>query len=406
MTAATGANRGPLQLPDDEREVRAMLLRAVEPGTLPVFRLAAQAGVRATLEAILAGRPIGQADVDGMRARLAPGCARQDLAAAAEHGARLVIPSDAEWPAGMPDLERVGLGSFGLYVRGEVGDLAGYVERSVAIVGTRASTPYGNEVAAGLAAGLASRGWTIVSGLAYGIDGAAHRGALAAPAGSAGTVAVLACGVDHAYPRGHADLLARIVDCGGAVVSEHPPGTAPFRTRFLIRNRVIAALTRGTVVVEAAARSGARTTARYAAGLGRPVMAVPGPITSRESVGCHQMLRDDPTVGLITTVDDVVEMVGEIGELAPRPQGPVVARDRLSPVDGRVLDAVPVTRPATVESVAVAAGVAVPRTATVLHTLAAAGFVALRDGGWVLSPAAAAERRASARGQDALGLDW
>lgn len=406
MTAGARTGTSPVTVPDDERLVRAMLLRAVEPGTLPVLMLATQAGVRDTLDTILRGFPIGQADVEGMQGRLWPGCAEQDLEAAARCGARLVIPSDPDWPAGMRDLDRVRLGSFGLYVRGEVADIGACVDRSVAIVGTRAATAYGVDVASGLAAGLAGAGWTVVSGLAYGVDGAAHRGALGAPAGSAGTVAVLACGVDQAYPRRHGTLLHAILTSGGAVISEHPPDSAPFRTRFLIRNRLIAALSRGTVVVEAAARSGARTTARYAGGLGRAVMAVPGPVSSHESVGCHQLLRDDPTVGLVTCVADVIEMVGEIGDLAPRPQGPVAARDRLCPVDGRVLDAVPVKQPAEVASIAVAAGVAVPRAVAVLESLALAGFVVARDGGWVLSPAAAEDRRTRARGQDPLELDW
>lgn len=383
-----------------------MLLRAVEPGTEPLLTLAAQAGVHETLTAILGGLAIGKADVDGMRERLSDGCAAEDLEIAARHGARLVIPGDPEWPAGMRDLARVGLASFGMYVRGELTDLAAYVDRSVAIVGTRASTAYGEEIASGLALGLAERGWAIVSGLAFGIDGAAHRGAMAARDGSAGTVAVLACGIDQVYPRAHTRMWRSILERGGAIVSEQPPGAAPYRTRFLVRNRLIAALSRGTVVVEAAARSGARTTARYAGGLGRPVMAVPGPVTSHESVGCHQLLRDDPTVGLVTSVADVVEMVGEIGDLAPRPQGPMGSRDRLSAVDGRVLDAVPVLRPAPVAKIAVAAGVAVPRTVAVLESLALAGFVAPRDGGWLLSPQVAEERRSRSRGQDPFDLDW
>ena len=155
------------------------------------------------------------------------------------------------------------------------------VDRSVAIVGSRASTAYGEHVAGELGHQLAERGWTVVSGGAFGIDAAAHRGALAA---EAPTVAVLACGVDRPYPAAHGALLHRIAETG-LLVSEWPPGAAPHRHRFLVRNRLIAALTRGTVVVEAAARSGAQATARRARKLGRQVLVVPGPVTSAMSVG-------------------------------------------------------------------------------------------------------------------------
>ena len=186
--------------------------------------------------------------------------------------------------------------------------------RAVAVVGARACTVYGEHVAGDLAAGLGDRGWTVVSGGAYGIDAAAHRGSLAV---DAPTVAVLACGVDVAYPAAH-DGLLRSVRAMGVVVSELPPGARPTRRRFLDRNRVIAALGRGTVVVEAALRSGALNTAGHADELSRTVMAVPGPVTSAASAGCHELLRARGAA-LVTDAADVLDLVGRPGDRRPRP---------------------------------------------------------------------------------------
>jgi DNA processing protein len=157
-------------------------------------------------------------------------------------------------------------------------------------------------VAAGIAAAVAARGWTVVSGAAYGVDGAAHRGALVA---GGITIAMLACGIDRAYPTGHADLIAAIGQAG-VIVSEQPPGRPVSRTRFLDRNRVIAALSVGTVVVEAGRSSGSMHAARDAAELGRPLMAVPGPVTSSASGGCHLLIQRGDAV-LVTCGADVIE---------------------------------------------------------------------------------------------------
>ena len=190
------------------------------------------------------------------------------------------------------------------------------------------ATDYGLTVAGELGAGLGERGWTVVSGLAFGIDAAAHRGALAA---GGATIAVLASGVDVAYPRAHRSLYDQVV-AEGLAVSEQPPGDPPQRARFLVRNRLIAALSAGTVVVEAAPRSGARSTARHAGELFRHVMAVPGPVTSTLSAGCHQLLRDRPDAVLVTKTDEVIEQVGALGEFAERVSGPVRRRDLLGPI--------------------------------------------------------------------------
>jgi DNA processing protein len=181
----------------------------------------------------------------------------------------------------------------------------------VAVVGARDASSYGESVAGSLGADLVLDGWTVVSGAALGIDAAAHRGALAAE-GSEGlvpTVAVLGCGVDRPYPPTHGGLLDRIA-ASGAVVAELPPGSSPYPWRFPARNRVIAALASGVVVVEAGPRSGAVGTARAADALSRRVMAVPGPVHSRRSTGCHRLIRDGAT--LVTGVRDVLDAVGPI----------------------------------------------------------------------------------------------
>jgi DNA processing protein len=207
---------------------------------------------------------------------------------------------------------------YALWLRGEA-DLRYCCLQSVSIVGARAASAYGQHVGTELAAALAARGWTVVSGAAYGVDACAHQGALAA---DGVTIAVLACGVDHAYPPGHYDLLASIA-AQGVLVSEWPPGRTPNRLRFLTRNRVIGALTRGTVVVEAGLRSGALNTARHARDLHRPVMAVPGPVTSEVSAGCHKMIREWGAV-CVTSAHDVLELLAPLGETSaygPAPDG-------------------------------------------------------------------------------------
>ncbi|NOV96828.1 DNA-processing protein DprA [Isoptericola halotolerans] len=267
----------------------------------------------------------------------------------------LLTPSDARWPAGLADLGAAA--PFALWVRGQV-EPAVTSPRSVAVVGARASTSYGERVSADLAAGLVDRGFAIVSGGAYGIDAAAHRGALAA---SGATCAVLAGGVDRFYPQGNDGLLRRVVESGGAVVSEVPPGSAPFRQRFLSRNRVIAAITGATVVVEAARRSGALSTARRAAELLRPVGAVPGPVTSMASSGCHALLRDGAAV-CVADANEVAELAGRLGaDAAPGAsdgvgEGAPDPRDGLRPDELLVLDALPARAAATVDALARTAG--------------------------------------------------
>jgi DNA processing protein len=262
-------------------------------------------GAAKTLAMITAGQfpdevtPQARAALGRSRRHLHDVPGRDELAAIFRSGTRLVCPGEEEWP---PRLDDLGEDTpVALWARGaeRLGEAA---RRSVSIIGSRAASGYGMSVAGDIASTVARRGWMVVSGAAYGIDGAAHRGALAA---DGVTVAVLACGIDRAYPAGHADLIAAIGQAG-VIVSEQPPGHLVSRTRFLDRNRIVAALSAGTVVVEAACRSGSMNTGRDAAELGRPLMAVPGPVTSAASGGCHLLIRNGDAV-LVTCGSDVIE---------------------------------------------------------------------------------------------------
>nr|WP_246407342.1 DNA-processing protein DprA [Modestobacter versicolor] len=374
--------------------------RAVEPGSVDVWRFVQRVGPVDAHRALRRGEapPAVQALV-GKRA--AEDVSADDLLRAERCGARLVVPEDDEWPAltlhcltlaahdipverrDQPDRTQALVPPLALWVRGDRG-LDELVDRSVALVGSRASTAYGEHVAAELAHGLGERGWTIVSGGAFGIDAAAHRGALAA---GAPTVAVLACGVDRAYPHSHSALFHRVLE-EGLLVSEWPPGCAPLRHRFLVRNRLIAALTRGTVVVEAAARSGALATGKRARDLGRQVMALPGPVTSAMSVGCHELLRDtERQVTLVTTAAEVLQQVGRLGaDLADPAARPGSALDSLSDVARRVLDACPVRTGVPPERLATIAGCEVVDVLRVLPVLELHDLVEWTGTGWRVTP--------------------
>ncbi len=214
-------------------------------------------------------------------------------------GARVIARGDPEWPTEVDDLG--GAAPYCLWARGPQSIREAW-SRSIAIVGSRSSTAYGEHVAAMLAGELAEMGHVVISGGAYGIDARAHRAALAV---GGVTVAVMAGGVDRLYPEGNTELLTRMLETG-AIVGELPPGYAPYRSRFLTRNRIIAAA-RTTVVVEAANRSGALSTASHAAGLGRPVAAIPGPVTSAGSCGCHRLIRDGAV--LVSNARDVRDLI-------------------------------------------------------------------------------------------------
>lgn len=364
----------------DERTARMRLSQLAEPGD---ERLGAELLTSSGSE-VLARIEANDRTLRGVehyRARLALPPIDQD-AVFLSHSGRYLVPGDGEWPT---QLMALGAGSpWGLFVVG--GELRAAAARSVAVVGARAATQYGMHVASELATDLAARGWAVVSGGAYGIDAAAHRGALA----SGGvTIAALAFGADVAYPRGHVSLFARLRDDGGVLVSEFPPGTTPTKPRFLLRNRIIAALTRGTVVVEAAHRSGALNTAAAARRLGRPVMVVPGPVTSAQSAGCHRLARGDDPARIVTDASEVIEEVGLIGELADRPDPLRRVRDSLDPTSLRVLEGMPSEAATSVADLAVRAGVHAAATGGIVLRLVAAGLVREVPAGFVRVPGAA-----------------
>ena len=352
---------------DEDRAARVALTWLAEPGNRTVWSLVQAHGAPMTLERLALGDIPDAALKASVLAKVADLDPRR-LAAATLHraerlGARIVVPSDDEWPSRVDSLSVLEMDAPGrvnqdvrpplcIWVRGSW-PLGETLDRSVAVVGARAATGYGTRVTTDIAYGLADHGWTVVSGGAFGIDAAAHRAALAA---GGRTAAVLACGVDRPYPAGNAAMFERIAETG-LLISEWPPGTEPLRHRFLIRNRVIAAATVGTVVVEAAARSGAAQTMSRVLALRRTAMVVPGPVTSAMSIGCHELLRNHPDATLVTGVPHVLEAVGRIGEYAAeQPRGPEHRRDRLDEQAALVLEAVPARGTATPEELARRAG--------------------------------------------------
>ncbi|ONI70382.1 DNA protecting protein DprA [Actinosynnema sp. ALI-1.44] len=374
----------------EQRLACAYLLRVAEPPACALRRFVAEHGVVAAAEAVRVG-DVPEAVEAETSARRHVDTAAEDLAVAERVGARLVTPEDEDWPAWplLPLTNAAARGlkwaspPLGLWVRGTV-PLVEALQRAVSVVGARAATSYGEHVAAELGYGLASRGMTVVSGAAYGIDGAAHKGALNT---SGCTVAVLACGIDRAYPAGHSALIDRIA-AQGLVITEYPPGTTPARHRFLVRNRIIAALGAGTVVVEAGQRSGARNTAASAAALGRVLMVVPGPVTSAMSMGCHDLLRE----GLATSVSSVAEVVESVGlfgeDLVPRTETSARPTDGLDSEALRVHEALEPRAAHPAERIAEVSGVPLPRVRAVLPALELTGLADRCESGWRLSPPA------------------
>ncbi|MEV7780466.1 DNA-processing protein DprA [Kitasatospora sp. NPDC088351] len=368
---------------EPERCARAVLSRLSEPGDAVLGRWLSQLDAADVVQAIRGGPVPDHPGLDagrlaGYRARLADVDPADDLERVRVAGGRFIIPGDMEWPSQLDDL---GDGRpIGLWVAG-TGSLRLLALRSVAVVGSRACTAYGAYVAGELSAQLAERGWVVVSGAAYGIDASAHRGALAA---GGMTMGVLACGVDVAYPRGNAELIRRIA-AQGLLLSELPPGEHPNRFRFVLRNRVIAALTRGTVVVEAAMRSGALSTARRARDLNRYTMGVAGPVTSELSAGVHALIRSGGAT-LVTDAAEVAELIGAIGDdLAPQRSGPVLPRDLLEPAVAQVLEAVPATAEgAPVERLARQSGLSPDEVLQRLYELGSLGYVERHGAHWRL----------------------
>jgi DNA processing protein len=414
----------------DERYARAALTYLAEPSDRVLGALIRAHGAARTLAAIRAGndpddagtlfgdpaaaaagaganlggparleRPVIRRAMERWRVRLAELPTADDVAAFAGSGIRLVCPGDLEWPGQLADLGDEQ--PYALWLRGQA-DLRFSCLRSVSVVGARAATAYGSYVAAEFAASVAARGWAVVSGGAFGVDASAHQGALAA---DGVTVAVLACGVDVPYPTAHTELLEAIA-AQGVIVSEWPPGRHVTRLRFLVRNRVIAALATGTLVVEAGQRSGALSTARHARDLNRRLMAVPGPITSDLSAGCHHIIRDWEGM-LVTSAADVVEHLSPIGEpqalpavasaesTPPRGQAqrrpasqplaqPALDRDDLDLESAQVLDAMPARGGMGTTRIGQRAGVTPNTAIRVLGGLASAGFIERCEEGWRL----------------------
>ena len=302
----------------------------------------------------------------------------RDLATMARLGGRLIIPSDELWPAQLADL---GIQEpLCLWWRGQEQPLPA-VDTSIALVGSRDSTSYGASVTGDLAYSLAQRGFTVVSGGAYGIDAHAHRAALAGGAGAVPTIAVMAGGVDRFYPSGNEDLL-RAVCNQGAVLAEVPPGSAPTRYRFLQRNRLIAALSAVTVVVEARWRSGALNTAHHAESLGRAVGAVPGSVHSANSAGCHRLLRDGGAV-CVTDAAEIAELASPSGSALPEQrQASAQVQDGLTLEDLILLDALPLRSTTSVEKLAAVAGLGQESVRAGLGRLGLLGLAVSERGGW------------------------
>lgn len=384
---------------DDVLLARAVLSRVSEPSSVPVWRLVEREGPVAAVHALRAGR-YEKDKFAALAVRVAEADPFADLEAAQRHGIRLVVPESDEWPHfafaaldvtarrrveewenGKREPSQSGelVPPLALWVRGVL-DLSIVGVRSVSIVGARDATEYGQWVARDWAAKLAGNEFTIVSGGAFGIDAAAHRGALSV---RKDTVLVSAGGLDSAYPLGNAMLFDQVGETG-LLVSESPPGAAPARRRFLTRNRLIAALGTGTVVVEAAARSGALNTAKHATGLGRPVMAVPGPITSAASAGCHRLLAAEThPARLVTDAKDVLQVIGSASDVSSlpieqsRPRGNDLSDrvDGLDPAARQLFDAFPARGWTGPDRLAVASGMPALQIIRTLPALELAGLV-------------------------------
>ena len=369
-----------------ETFARAAWTGIAEPGDRDAGLLIAALGAEAALDAIVARASVesllekldgestendlGKA-IERWQPRLQSRLAFVALKQAVRYGVQLIVPGDPSWPAGLDDLGPHA--PIALWLRGNTSTLM-TAGASIALVGARAATGYGEHVAMEASAGLVDRGYTIVSGAAYGIDGMAHRAALAS---SGQTIAVLAGGVDRFYPSGHEALLTRIVE-SGAVVSELPCGSAPTKWRFLQRNRLIAAMSQATVVLEAGWRSGSLNTAAHAASLGRPLGAVPGPVTSAASAGCHRLIRDFDA-RCVTNAD-------EMAELAPLPSAPEHEETVLPGMDAdelRVRDALSTRSARRVDDIAARAGLSIAAVQSVLGAMQLDGAAAERETGWV-----------------------
>ncbi|HEY9293556.1 MAG TPA: DNA-processing protein DprA [Microlunatus sp.] len=378
--SASAACSGPDSPVERERRARMALSCIADAGDPLISGELGRIGAIEVLRAIIAG------DHGPALAERARRVDLTDLQAAISAGRfRFVVPGDDEWPTRLADLagpdpiqQRGGI-PYGLWLRGPA-RLNEVVDRSVAIVGSRAASDYGVQAATELGHDLSAEGWTVVSGGAFGIDAAAHRGALSA---DGATVAVLACGVDVCYPAGNANLLNGIGQ-DHLLISELAPGSHPTRVRFLARNRLIAALSVGTIVVEAAIRSGARNTANWAASCNRQLMAVPGSIYSSLSETPHLLVREGQAV-LISKAAEVQELLAAVGEfMVPRKVGRSRPTDAMDAARLAVFEAVPRSRYRTPEEIAIRANLSIPHCLAELAALADGGLVQSGPSGWRL----------------------
>lgn len=361
---------------DSRRKACIQLAHAVEPADARVGRIVSKKGELAAIETLRESNAM-------FAARLEAANVDEAETRAQRLGMRIIVRDEPEWPRQLDDLGEAR--PFALWVQGAA-HLRLACVRSAAIVGARAATAYGLSVARDWSAELAGEHVTIVSGAAFGIDAAAHRGALSV---DGLTIAVLASGADVVYPRAHEQLIARIAD-EGLVISESPLGEPARRQRFLTRNRVIAALTQATVVVEAALRSGTTATANSAARLNRHVLAVPGPVTSMMSAGCHHLVREGGAT-LAGTSGDVLEcllpadqaLAMSIRRMRETREAMSVPADSLTAVQARIRDLLPSSGEATLDHLRIASGLTVPELLSTLGALSSAGFVAAEGSGWV-----------------------
>lgn len=298
-----------------ERQARMMLSMIAEPDDEITGRVLHRVGGVETIRLLEDDDPVpgmNRADAIAWRQRLTQRIdddIPERIADAERHGMNTLIPTDADWPHALNDLgARV---PYLLWTRGATSFLSDGLADRVTITGARAATEYGTNVAAHLAGELARDEHTIVSGGAYGIDGAAHQAALAA---GGNTIAILAGGVDRPYPRGHSDLLARIGDVG-LLASETAPGATPTRYRFMPRARLLGSLSGATVIPEASFRSGSLLVPAEAHRHGRVVGAVPGPVTSATSMGPHELIKRG--VGqVVSDMADVTAMLDSLDDPA------------------------------------------------------------------------------------------
>ena len=358
----------------------------VEPGDRVAWMVVDALGAAPALDALIDkwDAPHWSATLDGaatpqdMQLAIERWMPRLDLAAstralrqAVRCGARLLVPGDPLWPVGVDDLgEHAPLA---LWVRGTDEALLA-LNRSIALVGARAATGYGEHVTMEASAGLVDRGYAIASGAAYGIDGMAHRAALAS---NGMTIAFLAGGVDRFYPSGHDALLTRISEVG-AVISELPCGSAPTKWRFLQRNRLIAAASLATIVLEAGWRSGSLNTAHHARELGRPIGAVPGPVTSAASAGCHKLFREEIAI-CVTNPDEMAELA----PLAPIMQPSLFDDQTYTDDRSRLFDAMSYQAPRAALDIAARSGLSVGAVQALLGAAELEGTVSERERGWI-----------------------